>query len=168
MLILSYVCEKDRKNGYKKLAVLQSISAAVLLCWTVVICIFDADHHTEFSYIIYATVVVILPAVIPINLVLLNILYLVCDAVLIAFTIVLHPSRYFSTILNFVIFAIVSLVACNLTPKPKFSPSSGKSSFRSFPSGTILPACIIGINWIGSAAASCGRTANRKPLCPAL
>lgn len=118
-LILSFVFEKDRENGYKKLTVLQSIAAISILLWTVLITIFDADHHTEFSYIIYATIVVILPAVIYVNLALLNIMYLICDVVLIVFTIIIKPDNFLSTILNFVVFAIVSLCACNIYKKNK-------------------------------------------------
>lgn len=112
--VLSYVFERDRENGYKKLAVLESIAAILIMLWTVLITVFDADHHTEFSYIIYATIVAILPAVIYVNVVFLNVLYLVCDVTLIVFTVIIKPDNILSTVINFVIFAIVSLCACNL------------------------------------------------------
>lgn len=93
--ILSFVFEKDQKNGYKKLTVLQAIAAVLILLWAVLVTIFDADHHTEFSYIIYATIVVILPAVIYVNRALLNFMYLLCDTVLIIFTVIIKPNNFF-------------------------------------------------------------------------
>lgn len=112
--VLSFVFERDPENGYKKLRLLEAVAAIFLLLWAVLVTIFDADHHTEFSYIIYATIVVILPAVIYINRWLLNFIYLLCDGILIAFTIIIKPDNFLSTILNFSVFAIVSLCACNL------------------------------------------------------
>lgn len=117
--ILSFVFERDRENGYKKLMVLQTISAVIILMWTVLVTIFDADHHTEFSYIIYATIVVILPSVIYVSRVFLNFMYLLCDVVLIIFTVIIKPDNFHSTILNFTVFAIVSLCACNLYKNTK-------------------------------------------------
>lgn len=117
--VLSFMFEKDRENGYKKLAVLQAVSAVLILLWTVVVTVFDADHHAEFSYIIYATIVVILPSVIYVNRTLLNVMYLLCDAVLILFTIIIKPEHTLGTILNFSVFAIVSLCACNLYKNTK-------------------------------------------------
>ncbi len=117
--VLSYVFEKDKQNGYKKIMVLQTIAAILLLVWATLITIFDADHHTEFSYIIYATIVVILPAVVYVNLTLLNLMYIICDVILIVFTVIIGPDNLVSTILNFVVFCIVSLCASNLYNRTK-------------------------------------------------
>ncbi|MDD6189270.1 MAG: GGDEF domain-containing protein [Clostridiales bacterium] len=119
--ILSFVFERDLVNGYKKLTVLQAIAAVVLLIWAVLVTIFDSDHHTEFSYIVYATIIVVLPAVIYVNRSLLNIMYLLCDVVLVVFTVIIKPDNFLSTILNFIVFAIVSLCACNLYKGTKFT-----------------------------------------------
>lgn len=118
---LSFLFERDKVNGYKKLTVLQAIAAVELLLWAVLVTIFDADHHTEFSYIIYATIVVVLPAVIYVNRMFLNIMYLLCDVVLIIFTVIIKPDDFLSTILNFLVFAIVSLCACNIYKGTKFT-----------------------------------------------
>lgn len=117
--VLSYVFEKDKQNGYKKIMVLQTIAAILLLVWATLITIFDADHHTEFSYIIYATIVVILPAVVYVNLTLLNLMYIICDVILIIFTVIIRPDNLVSAILNFVVFGIVSLCASNLYNRTK-------------------------------------------------
>ena len=130
-LILSYVFERDKENGYKKLTVLQTIAAVFILLWTVLITIFDADHHTEFSYIIYATVVVILPAVIYVNLALLNVLYLACDIILMVFTVIIKPDNYLSTVLNFLVFAVVSLFACNIYKNAKIMSIKREIEFQS-------------------------------------
>lgn len=116
---LSYLFEKDKKNGYKKLTALQAIFAFMILLWAVLITIFDADHHSSVNYIIYATIVVILPAVIYIDRLLMNLMYLVCDVILIVFTLIDRPENMFGSVVNFSVFAIVSLCAVNIYKNTK-------------------------------------------------
>ena len=76
LYILLSVFEKDKENGFKKIRILQAVGVVAIMLWSVVITVFDADHHTEFSYIIYATIAVLLPSVIYINTMVLNITYI--------------------------------------------------------------------------------------------
>lgn len=107
---LSFLFNRNYDKDYKKMWLLQNISGSIIFAWSVVITIFDLLRSVENSFLVYASVIVILPVVIYMNIYFMLGLYLTSDILIIIFTII-YNQYWTGVVTNFLVFSVVSFIA---------------------------------------------------------
>ncbi|MGN1404638.1 MAG: GGDEF domain-containing protein [Erysipelotrichaceae bacterium] len=127
MFFISFACyfvlpyfKKKGENGYIKIYTSQKAYALTLMIWSVVVTIFDADHMANFSYLVYATAIVLIPSVGYFDTPLMNVMQIVCGGILMVATYFVLPGNYFINIANFIIFIYVAYSSFNMNRDTKY------------------------------------------------
>lgn len=127
MFLVSFACyfvlpyfKKQGEESYKKIYLSQLAYSITLMIWSVVITVFDADHMANFSYLVYATAIVLIPSVGYFDTAVLNVMQIICGAVLMIATYFVLPDNYFINIANFIIFIYVAYSSFNMNRDTKY------------------------------------------------
>ena len=127
MFLVSFACyfvlpyfKKQGEEGYKKIYYAQTAYSITLMIWSVIVTIFDGDHMANFSYLVYATAIVLIPSVGYFDKPLMNVMQMICGAVLMVATYFLLPGNYFVNIANFIIFIYVAYSSFNMNRETKY------------------------------------------------
>ena len=127
MFLVSFACyfvlpyfKKQGEEGYKKIYYAQTAYSITLMIWSVIVTIFDVDHMAIFSYLVYATAIVLIPSVGYFDKPLMNVMQMICGAVLMVATYFLLPGNYFVNIANFIIFIYVAYSSFNMNRETKY------------------------------------------------
>ena len=118
LLIKHY--EKNYDRDFRKIYILENIDGVIIILWSVVITIFDSYGTNHIGFLIYTSVLVILPVIFYMNKYLMLGTYLFSDLSLIIYTLIVFNSAT-TVIINFIVFASVSIIACLTAERIKYN-----------------------------------------------
>ncbi len=111
ILILTFIlfARKDIDKNWKKINVMQHVYSVAFVLWALAITFVGAKYRGNFDYLIYLTIVTIVPVFCYLNWIFWSALHLVSSAFVIY--IASSEPHFHSFLINFLVFTIISILA---------------------------------------------------------